>query len=361
MRKKDRMEMEERISKAAWVDDPEQDFVDSLKQKIVGQGSPPIESFTHRPLSRRPALLILANVFVLLAAIIIVAGPRKVYAHIKAFFDIDDPGLHTVEAAGLVTELEMTPEPTILSSDKSIENISVILNWVYIDEGRLVLGFTLGSVSPGLTLDTPTITGHPSLRSNLTFSSNVVEDEDANQFIFSAYNPIQADENAREINFGVDLPLIETGDADKDPLAVYHYDLEGVPVHKGQTYETKQSHPAEVNELEFLVKSVKFMPSFTEVEFCTNISAKEILALRKSDISLRIGEKPPVQDYLVLELAETGDETCIQIGFFDGGESWTEKIIFQFQQFGFVIGNRESTPPPPRHLRQKLEDVGLYP
>jgi hypothetical protein len=361
MRKKDRLEMEEKISEAAWVEDPEQDFVNSLKRKVVEQGSPPIGSFTHRPLSHRPALLILANVIVLLAVIIIMAGPRKVYANIKAFFDIDDPGLQTVEAAGLVTDLEMAPEPTILSSDSSIENISVILNWVYIDEGRLVLGVSMASVPPDLTLGTPTITGHPSLRSDLTFSSNAVEDENASQFIFSAYNPIRADENAREISFGIDVPLIETGDADKDPLAVYHYDLEGVPVHKGRTYETTQSFPAEVNELEFLVKSFKFMPSFTEVEFCTNMSAKEILALRKSDISLRIGEKPPVQDYLVLELAETGDETCVQIGFFDGGESWTDLIIFQFQQFGIAIGERESTPPPPRHLRQKLEDVGLYP
>jgi hypothetical protein len=360
MRKKDRMEMEERISEATCVESPEPDFVNSLKRKIVEQGSPPIGSTKTCTLSHRPALLILANVFVLLAAIIIMAGPRNVYAHIKAFFDIDDPGLQTVEAAGLVTDLEMTPEPTILSSDRSIENISVILDWVYIDEGRLVLGFSLESVPSGLTLDLPTITDHQSFKSNLTFSSNSVEDENASQFIFSAYNPIRKDDNAREVNFGIDVSLIESGDADKDPLAVFHFDLEGVPVHKGRTYDTKQSLPAEVNELEFLVKSVKFMPSFTEVEFCTNISAEEIRALRKSDISLQIGEKPPVQDYLVLKLAETGDETCVQIGFFDGGESWTDLFFFQFQQFGIAIGQGEPTPVPP-HIRQKLEDVGIYP
>jgi hypothetical protein len=231
----------------------------------------------------------------------------------------------------------------------------VTLDWVYIDEGRLVLGVVVESVPSGLVVDMPIITADRSLKPDLGFNS-LLAAEDTGQIVFLAFNPVRADDYTQQVDFSVDLPLVEDGDSHKTPLAMFHYDLEGIPIYKGQTHEIGQAvyqngfegipidknptdkiEKTDPNDLEFEMESILVTPSFTEVEFCVNLSAEEVMALPRSDISLKIGDKPVVSDYLVLEISETGDQTCLRLGFLDGGSLENDLVVFRFTQWSFAM------------------------
>lgn len=336
MRKTDQLEMERKIKEAIHVKDPRQDFVQSLLKKIKGQGTPFGGSFRLHSLSRRFAWLILVNVILLLSAVLIAVGPRNVKAFIADLFNILDPGVQTVEAAGLVTNLGETPQPIILSPDSSLEDITVTLDWVHIDENRLVMEFVAKSIPSGMVLDMPKITADQTLKQDLTFSSTSME-EDTGQIIFTAYDPIKLDYDAKQVNFSVDLYLIESRDPDKTPLAIFHYDLEDIPVYEGQTQEIEQSVPAMIGDLELQLESFNTTSSLTEVTFCVNLSAEEILALPKSDIKLQIGSEPFTYDYVVLGLNEKEYMTCTRLGFFEGGAPESGMTIFQFKYVYIAI------------------------
>lgn len=69
--------------------------------------------------------------------------------------DIGDPGLQSVQDAGLVTDLDVTAQPTILPTQtpartpqpasspalsQTLEGVTLTLDWVYLEEGRLAMG-----------------------------------------------------------------------------------------------------------------------------------------------------------------------------------------------------------------------------
>jgi hypothetical protein len=331
MRKTNQTEMEMKVKKAVRVEGPGQAFVESLRHKIEEQAAPTGRPTRVCPLFHQPVWLTLLNVIVLLSAVLFTIGPKNAYASIKDFFNLLDPGLQTVEAAGLVTELEITAQATVTGTDGSVEDITVTLDWVYLDEGRLVLGFVTSSIPSGCALENPVIVAGQTLKSNLTFSS-VSEGEDADQIIFSAYNPLQENNRDKQVDFSVILHLIDVEDPARVPLAEFHYDLVGIPVHKGQTIDMEQTTPARVDDIEFQVESFVVTQSFSEVVFCSDLSADKVLALPKSDISLQIGDGPVMYGYLVLGMAEGEGQTCVQIGFFDGSSMKDEMVIFRFKE-----------------------------
>jgi hypothetical protein len=353
MRKTNQTEMEMKVKKAVNVEDPRPDFVESLRQRIAGKGFPSGWSFRLYRLSRRPVWFFLVIGFILASVIYFVVGPKKVYAFITDF-NFTDPGLQTVAEAGLVTELEKVSQFTIQDLDNSSQVVTVILDWVYIDEGRLVLGFITESIPTGLVLDMPVIIAKQSFNQNLVFSS-ISEEEHTDQIIFMAFNPIQMGNTDKQVDFSVDIPLIKIGDPDKVPLAVFHYDLEDVPVVKGKTYEVDQLPSIIEDDLGFRMKSFMFTPSFTEVSFCVNMLVEDILALPKSDINLRIGDGPVTYDYFLVELSEAKDQTCVLIGFFNGGTPENEQVVFQFNRVAIAIMQNSSfsperiTKPNPKH------------
>lgn len=341
MRKTDRFKMEKNIRKATHVEDPRKEFVGTLRQRITGQDSPITGCLRFQNLSHRPVWFFLVIGFVLISVVYFSIGPKNVHAFIEDFNSLD-PGMETVEEAGMVTELEITSQFTIQDIDNSTQVITVILDWVYLDEGRLVLGVITEAVPSGLALDMPTITTEQSIKQNLAFSS-ISEEGNDNQIIFMAFNPIQMDNNDKQVDFSVDIPLIESADLDKTPLVVFHYDLEGIPVRRGISYEFEQSAPVLVDDLEFQLDFIQTTPSFTKVTFSVNLSAEDILALPKSDINLQIGDSPIIYDYFLLGITESEDLTCVQIGFLDGGLLGNERIIFRFKQNFIAIVESIST------------------
>ena len=335
MRKINQIKMETKIREAFDVEYPRPDFIESLRQRIVGRGSHSAGCLRFQNLSQRPVWFFLVIGLTLAFAIYLVIGPQNVHAFIEEF-DFIDPGLETVAEAGLVTEVEVLSQFTVQGLDKSSQVITVILDWVYIDEGRLVLGFITEGVPSGLVLDMPTIAAEQSIKQNLTFS-RISGEDNPDQIIFSAYDPIQLDSYEKQVDFSVDLPLIQSDDPTNTPLAVFHYALEGVPIRKGKTYESEQSAPVLVDDIEFQFESFLFLPSFTEVTFCVNMSSKEILTLPRSDISLQVGDGPVMYDFLLMKIEEDREQTCVQIGFFDGGTPENEMITLRFKRLAIAI------------------------
>ena len=335
MRKINQIKMETKIREAVDVEDPQPDFVESLRQRITGQDFPSGWSFRLYRLSHRPVWFFLVIGLTLVLTVYLVIGPQNVHAFIEEF-DFIDPGLETVAEAELVTEVEVLSQYTIQGLDNSTEVITVILDWVYIDESRLVLGFITDSIPTGMVLGLPTVTAEQSLRHDLVFSS-ISEGDNPNQIIFSAYNPIQLDSHEKQVSFSMDLPLLESYDPAKTPLAVFHFELKDVPILKGKTFEMEQSSLALVDDLEFQFESFLFSPSFTMVTFCVDMPLKEIMALPKSDISLQVGDGPVMYDFLLIKIEEDREQTCVQIGFFDGGMPENEMIIFRFKRLAIGI------------------------
>lgn len=336
MRKKDQSEMEKRISEATRIEDPREEFIESLHQRITGQGAPSTGLVRLWSLSHRSVWFFIVIGIVLISTIYFVIGPKNVHAFIEDFNFLDS-GLETVEEAGMVTELGATSLSTILYPNSTLEEIIVILDWVYIDESRLVLGFITESMPSGLILGVPTIIAEDSLNQNLVFSSISVE-RNKDQIVFMTFNPIQTGNNEKRVDFSVDIPLVESADSNKTPLVVFHYDLEAIPVRRGITYEFDQSSPAMDDDLGFSMESILVTPSFSKISFCVDMPVEDILALPKPAMYLQIDDGPAIYNYYLVGLSEAEGQACVQIGFSESGLLGNERITFKFQWYVITIG-----------------------
>ena len=304
MHKTDQIEMEMKLREITRVNGPDQQFVESLWQKFEQQEETPMKPNKQRSLFARPVFIILAVAVLLVSALFIGFGPKKVSAFLRDIFSSYDPGLQEVEEAGLVTDLGLSAEPALLPEEElseethqiypvglsqTIEGNTLTLDWVYVDEGRLALAYTTQELQEGLTIGEPilTFTGYSPKQQNGSIQSM---DGETNQTLYTSYQLIQMDAAGEFLNFSVNLPLVHPDDPNQAPVAQFHFDLENVPLYRGFTVYLQQIHQVTLNGISVQLKSVQIAPDFTDVVLCSDPANGGVSLEAIQDATFQFGE-----------------------------------------------------------------------
>ncbi len=323
---------------------PDEAFVTGLWEQLSQQPLPSRPIFGNSSWYRRPVWIAIAVLLVLLTALFIGFGPRNVYAFIRQFLGFEDSGLQAVQEAGLVTDLDMTAEPSlvpselvsastppsssVLSISQTLEDITLTLNWVYVDEGRLALSWTTDPLPEGLSYATPTLSFEGFTPPQMNGSIQSLRGEN-NQLLFVSYQVIQVDVVGDLIDFAIDLPLVNPGDPEWEPVVNFHFDLQDIPVFRGQTVALQQTYAHEINGIEIRLKSIQMTPSFTEVVVCYDFPTDDAPFWYMQHATLQIGEGPEEYYRAYQYLNEIEDDHCVRLGFATGSAVESDQMIFR--------------------------------
>lgn len=295
----------------------------------------------------------------LIATIAILAITSIAYAIYRW---IGDPGLQSVEDAGLLTDLNMTAQPTILPThtpatpppaaaqlgeSQSLEGISLTLDWAYLDENRLALGMSYSTLPANLTLGAPAVSfvGITPIQS-LGWSQSLRTNQ--NQAEYISYQLIQTESMGDEVDLEIEVPLIEIGTEPSLTLATFHFTVQDLKVYKGQTLPIQQTYAVRVNGVEIRLKSVRVTPSASEVVACYDFPTSEAPFWYMQQATLQMGEGPEegyrTYRYLGEEPVESTQDHCVQLGFPVGNAAGEKRLTFRVHKLVVPLTMQDSLP-----------------
>ena len=277
---------------------------------------------------------------VILALLILTTVAYAVY-HLMS-----DPGLQSVQDAGLVTDLEVTAQPTILPTipsvnppqlainpalSQSLEGVTLTLDWIYLDEGRLAMGMQFSDLPEGAVLDVPQV-----LFRNVTpvqvqgFSQSIRSE--AHQAVYVSYQVIHAAAVGGKVSLGVDVPLTQPAGEVQTTLATFHFDIADVPVYSGTAIPIQQTYAVRRNGVEVRLKSVRVMPSTTEVVACYDFPDQNspFWYMQRATVQIGNGAEESYRPYQYLR--EIKEDHCVKLGFATGNANGEKQLIFRVYQ-----------------------------
>ncbi len=193
------------------------------------------------------------------------------YAIYHNFFD---PGLQSVQDAGLTTDVETTaqatilPEPqpaalaphpaTLLGLEQSNQGVTVRLDWVYLEETHLAFGFTAQGLDQGMQFGVPQVDFGVARAQQYRGGSLALRPQGAGYQGTAVLNQLlrEGAENG-QVDIDLSLPLLHSAGGPESPLADFHFSLQGIPISAGQLLGASSTYSAQMEgkqlRLEFLV------------------------------------------------------------------------------------------------------------
>lgn len=254
---------------------------------------------------------------------------------------VGDPGLQSVQDAGLITDVDVTAQPTVLptltpertpppagdlENAQTLQGVTLALDWVYLDETRLALGMNFTELPDGAMLGAPVISFKGvTPEGTQTFSQSVRGDE--NRSIYVSYQVIHADAVGGKVDITMDVPLVGQEGAGQTTLDTFHFELAGVPVYAGQWVPIEQNYAVKRNDVQVRVRSVRVLPTSTEVVACYDYPTASVWAI--SDATVQIGSGPEVGVDSYQELSEITGDHCVRLGFVTGDPGSEKVLVFR--------------------------------
>lgn len=299
---------------------------------------------------------------IVIFALIIILLTSAAYAYYRLRLD---PGLENVQDLGLVTQLELqgtmtlpTPVSTILPTTQTssassseatpsteiaretVNGVTVILDWAYIDDSRIAYQFTVRGMQDVLsdTIDISTIVSRTALVTDPLPLTGTGGDsgisagpgDEAGTVVVNAEQylkvPAQEGDEIRvslDISLGdVEVPIWETG-PDGQPLsensirmvyvpliATFHFDFT-LPFYPSVTIEPELSVAA--NGINMTLEWMKVSPSSTEVSLCYDLPTRDEW---EPEATLKIGDFEPVSISIYSSDGPANDaRRCVQLSF----------------------------------------------
>lgn len=276
---------------------------------------------------------------------------------------IGDPGLQSVENAGLLTELDITAQPTILPTptpaaphpvaaqlgeSQSLKGISLTLDWAYLDETRLALGMSFSNLPPDLTLGSPEVTfvGITPVQA-LGWSQSLRTNQ--NQAEYISYQLIQTESMGDKVNLEIEVPLLQIDEEAPQTLATFRFFVDDLKVYPGQTLPVQQTYAVRVNGVEVRLMSVRVTPSASEVVVCYDFPTPDAPFWYMQHATLQIGEGPEesyrTYRYLGEEPVASAQDHCVQLGFPVGNAQGEKRLIFRVHKLVVPLTMQDSLPP----------------
>lgn len=298
---------------------------------------------------RRPLKLAATLALVLLAALVFTTAAYAVYRWMA------DPGLQSVQDAGLVNNVDVTAQPTLqptatptaqpqpavtLNLSQEQAGVTLTLDWVYLDEGRLALGWHSSGLPDGATLQEPRITFQGANPQQAQGSSQNTYAE-GNRSVYVSYQVIHADEVAGEVSLGVDVPLVQWNAGVPSSLAQFHFDIQPVPVYRGQAPGLQRIYTARNNGIEVRLEAVRVSPSGTQVTLCYTFPGGDDRAWQADQAVAQLGAGAEEQISTRMALEDVEGSHCEQLGFAAGNAGGDTHLALRIERFSLAIGAQE--------------------
>ena len=338
--------IEEKVHLVTLMPEPRTEFVNELWNQLSQQPSLKPSLMDRFRSVLHPSLVVAAAILLVLAILFVGFGPKRVYATVRQLFGLGDPGLQSVQDEGLVTKLNMTALPTVvmtqtpantpplvstLTQSQNLDGITLTLDWAYLDEGRLAMGMEFTPLPEDITLGSPQLTfiGVTPVQS-FGYSQSLRSDE--NRAVYVSYQVIDADSVDGKASFGVDVPLIQQNGNFQTTLANFHFDVRDVSIYTGQTLSIQQTYAVQRNGVEIRLKSVRVMPSNTEVVACYDFPTQDAPFWYMQHATVQIGDGPEESYRPYQYLTEIKDDHCVKLGFATGNAGGQTRLVFRVHQ-----------------------------
>jgi hypothetical protein len=269
-------------------------------------------------------------VIIAIAAILLLA--TATFAAYKLFLD---PGLQAVKDAGLGSSLNVTAQPTLLAdvtpqggsplpatlvgSQQTQDGVSVTLDWVSLNNMRLVFGFSAKGLQDGMSFDLPQVafkgvTPADYRGANLSLSeSPFVTGE------YISFQVIQAENLGGKLDLGIDLPLTRLENGQPVLKSSFHFDLEDIPTGGGLSGSYPQTYSTRVNGMELRLEWMKIAPGYTTAKLCYDLPAGgedwqlQAVTFQASGADYQLKGQPVNSDYITPE-ADAKGQRCVIVG-----------------------------------------------
>jgi hypothetical protein len=269
-------------------------------------------------------------VIIAIAAILLLA--TAVFATYKLFLD---PGLQGVKDAGLGSSLNVTAQPTqladvtpqggsplpatLVGSQQTLKGVSVTLEWVSLNNMRLVFGFSARGLQDGMSFDIPQVafkgvTPGDYRGANLSLSEGPVVTGE-----FISFQLINDENLGGKLDLGIDLPLTQLENGQPVLKSSFHFDLKDVPTDGGLPGSYPQTYSTSVNGVGLSLEWMKITPGYTTAKLCYDLpAAGEDWQLQK--VTFQVGGadyqlkgQPVNSDRTTLE-GDANGQRCVAVG-----------------------------------------------
>jgi hypothetical protein len=337
-------QFEEQIRQSFGVPEIRAEFVDQVHAELMRRAA--AKARKSRPwLGLRPAWTVALTILIILILITLVLGPQRVYAAVRQLLGLGDPGLQSVQDAGLVTDLNITAQPTLLATatplhtpqpasavgeSQTLEGITLTLNWVYLDEDRLALGLQFTPLPADVTLDAPQVTFVGVVPRQLQGYSQSLRSAE-NQTVYVSYQVIQAEAVGGKVDLSIAVPLVRLVENQPVTLANFRFELKDIPVFSGQRLAIQQTSSVKRNGVEVRLKSVRVMPSNTEVVACYDFpTSAPFWYMQQATVQIGNGPEESYRPYRYL--SDVKDDHCVKLGFATGNAGGETRLVFRVRR-----------------------------
>ena len=306
-----------------------------LTSKILAQ-------IEHERKSPMPSKMKLATT-ILIVLLAMIALSTVAYA---VYHFMIDPGMQSVLDAGMQSTVQVTARPTLMptatplgtplpastvGASQTLDDVTLSLDWVYLDEGRLAFGIGFGDLPTGARLGAPQVSfAGATPQQALGFSQNIRGDE--RTAIYVSYQVIHIDEVGGKVDLSIDVPLIQAEGEQTAAITNFHFDLPDVPVYAGNNLRIGQTYAARVNGLEVRLKSVRVMPMSTEVVACFDLPSLDAPIGMVQSATVQMGDGSEVSFDAYQYLDDIIDDHCAQLGFPVGNADGEDRLVFRVRR-----------------------------
>ena len=283
-------------------------------------------------------------VIIAIAAILLLA--TATFAAYKLFLD---PGLQGVKDAGLGSSLNVTAQPalladvtpqggsprspegsprspegsplpaTLVSSQQILDGVSVTLDWVSLNNMRLVFGFSAIGLQDGMSFDLPQVAFKGVTPADYRGANLSLGEGSTVTGEYISFQVIQAGDLKDRLDLGIDLPLTQLENGQPVLKSSFHFDLKDVPTNGGLPGSYPQTYSTSVNGVELRLEWMKITPGYTTAKLCYDLPAAgedwqlQAVTFQAGGADYQLKGQPVKSDRAALE-ADGNGQRCVVVG-----------------------------------------------
>jgi hypothetical protein len=247
-----------------------------------------------------------------------------------------DPGLRSAGEAGLITDVNTTSEPSLLTpapqfasgsgealtvgETRTQDGIRLTLDWLYVEDARQALHMTVSGLGPEMRLGVPSITFSGTMPSDYTGATLSLQGDQALQGTYLVHQMLRPDgQPGGRVDVHVEIPVYASSKNRLRPLTVFEFDVPSVDITVPWGGGGGGGYALEVNGLEMRLEHVILAPSYTEARLCFEDPAPggwsvENATLQFSDLRMQ-PLTPPVKLARSWRIEQEGQQPCEGLEF----------------------------------------------
>lgn len=316
------------------------------------------------------------SLVIAIAALILLSS--AVYAVYRL---IVDPGLQSIQQAGLATNLGVTAQPTLLptipppvppsawvvAQSQTVEGVTMTLDWVYLDSTRLLFGIHYSKLPADVSVGFPAVTVNGQVPGKDRQPSKFLRSTNS-QAIYLSNQITQSSPLEKTVALEIAIPLLRNEDRTETQVAAFHFSLPDVPSYAGQTLNFHQTVAASVNGVEIQLHSMRLTPLSVDAVICPSPLSSAAFSVQQATLS---GDGFGKREFTSRQTVEDQGTACQKVSFEPQGLEENHQITLTVNKdWKFDIdlptedripGVKELPPPPSPELlaAQAIDQVTM--